>query len=77
MARELVPPRYRAVCLANVRIDIGLIHLYGGNRLTGLWLCLKGLLTAPTPAVIGRVWRRGAQALSRRLRPPALREGAG
>jgi|GEM_PF-2362078 len=77
VARELVPPRFRAVCLANVRIDIGLIHLYGGNRAHGLWLCLRGLLTAPTPRVIGRVWKRGTQALSRRLRPAALRERAG
>jgi len=77
VARELVPPRYRDVCLANVRIDIGLIHLYGGNRAFGVWLCLRGLLTAPTLRVLGRVWRRFAQALTRRLRPQALREGAG
>ncbi|MBK8864537.1 MAG: glycosyltransferase family 2 protein [Betaproteobacteria bacterium] len=77
VARELVPPHYRAACLANVRIDIGLIHLYGGNRAYGLWLCLRGLLTAPTPRTVGRIWRRGARALSRRLRPTTLRGGAG
>ena len=77
VARELVPQRHRAVCLANVRIDIGLIHLYGGNPAYGLWLCLRGLLTAPRPRVLGRVWRRGARALSRRLRPTALDQGAG
>jgi len=77
VARELVPARYRAVCLANVRIDVGLIHFYGGNRAQGLWLCLRGLLTAPKPRVLGRVWRRGVQALSRRLNRSWLRERAG
>ncbi|MBK8866494.1 MAG: hypothetical protein IPN37_21610 [Betaproteobacteria bacterium] len=77
MARELVPQHYRAACLANVRIDIGLVHLYGGDRAYGLWLCLRGLLTAPTPGTVGRIWRRGTRALSRRLRPAALRKGAG
>ena len=68
VARGLVPARYRTVCLANVRIDIGLIHLYGGNRAYGLWLCLRGLFTSPTPRVASRVFARGKKAIAKRLR---------
>lgn len=67
IAREMVPARFSETCLANVRIDIGLSHVYQGNHARGLWLCILGLLTSPTVRVAGRLWRRVAGAISRRI----------
>jgi glycosyltransferase involved in cell wall biosynthesis len=61
VARSLVPPPLRRRCLANVRIDIGLIHLYQRQVSTGTLLVLRGLAHCPTPAVFGRVFRRIAR----------------
>jgi glycosyltransferase involved in cell wall biosynthesis len=68
VARSLVPTRYRRTCLANVRIDIGLIHLYEGRWAPGLLLCLSGLLTWPNWSVVRRVSLRAGQFVLKRWR---------
>jgi len=66
VARQLVPASLRRRCLANVRIDIGLIHLYERRIGTGLALCARGLLSCPTPDVLARVVRRGTSFVMKR-----------
>ena len=68
VAESLVPARHRRTCLANVRIDIGLIHLYEGRWSKGMLLCLRGLLTWPSWSVISRVSARAGRFFSERRR---------
>ena len=67
VARNLVPAALRRRCLANVRIDIGLIHLYERRIATGLALCVRGFLTCPSPSIAARVTRRGSQFVRKRM----------
>lgn len=66
-ALEVVPPKWRRPALANIRIQFGLTHLYQRNVGVGLLLCIRGLLTCPTPVVIAQVVRRGARFIRKRL----------
>jgi len=58
VARQLVPERFRAVCLANVFVDAGFIHLYRGHWIKGCSYWLKGISTAPTYPVVARLAKR-------------------
>jgi glycosyltransferase involved in cell wall biosynthesis len=71
VARSLVPSHLRRRCLANVRIDIGLMHLYQRQLPVGALLVLRGLVHCPTPAVIGRVLRRFGRFARKTLAPAA------
>jgi glycosyltransferase involved in cell wall biosynthesis len=67
IARELVPPKWRRLALANVRIQFGLTYLYQRNIRAGLAMCGRGLMTCPTPEVVARVAHRGASFIWKRL----------
>ncbi len=58
VAKEFIPPMYRKLCLANIRIDIGLGHCREGRWGTGLVICLNGLLTKFSMQTLMRVLRR-------------------
>jgi len=53
-----VPERFRSVCLANVFIDVGFIHLYEGRWIKGCSYWLRGISTAPTYSVLARLVKR-------------------
>ncbi len=77
IAEELVPPKWRRLALANIRIQFGLTYLYQRNFRTGLSLCLRGLLTCPTPEVVTQFATRSARFVWKRLaRRPATVGGA-
>ena len=58
VAKQLVPAVYRAVCLANLRLDWGLLHLREGRFKYGARLCLSGLRASVSWCVIRRLLMR-------------------
>jgi glycosyltransferase involved in cell wall biosynthesis len=61
VAMHLVPTRYRATCLANVRVDCSLIHLFEGRWRKGLILLYLGLRTSISSKVIARPLSRAGK----------------
>lgn len=68
VARSFVPIKYRSICLANVRINNGLIDLYQGRWSKGLTMCLRGFLTHPSLTVLKPILQRAWRFLSSRFR---------
>lgn len=64
VAQRLVPADYRAVCLANLRLDWGLLHLREGRWKYGLELCLNGLQASVSWSVIRRLLLRVQKRLT-------------
>lgn len=69
VAREFVPLKYRGICLANVRIDIGLGHCRDGRWFAGLLICGRGLFASPSMHTVMRVFKRVLRFLANRFTP--------
>jgi len=67
VATEFVPLKYRSICLANARIENGLIYLYQGRWGKGLILCLQGFLTNPSLPIVTRVLKRAWRFVNSRF----------
>ena len=69
VANEFVPEKYRNICLANARVDIGIGNIREGRLLNGL--CLLGcaiFFNAFVHSVV-RVLKRGVNIILKRIRP--------
>lgn len=68
VAKTFVPIRYRDTCLANARIDNGLIYLYQGEWWKGITIVFSGLFTSPSLPVLIRLGLRGQRFLRKRFK---------
>jgi glycosyltransferase involved in cell wall biosynthesis len=67
VARTAVPPAWRQRCLANVRLDVALIHAYQGEWRQALALAGRAAIAGAPPSAWLRLTRRVTRALKRRL----------
>lgn len=71
VAKSLVPARYRNLCLANLRVDIGLSYLRERQWIIGAAICVHGLVTCPRWKVIRRLLASARNFAERALRAPS------
>lgn len=67
VAERGVAPEYRREAVANVLIDVALIHLYQGEMMTAAQLFARALLKRPHPKTIARPLRRILSAITKRV----------
>lgn len=67
VAKEFIPPMYRKLCLANIRIDIGLGYCREGGWGKGLVICLNGLFTNFSTQTLMRVLSRALGFIRKRV----------
>ena len=67
VADVFVPTRYRSTCLANARIDNGLIRLYQGEWRDGVKILVRGLMTSPSFPVVKRLGIRALRFVHKRI----------